>query len=199
MSSSIWGEGDRLTLNLLRKKALNGKWLDLAAGEGRYVSEILKKADHLVVSDIDKKELDKIQKLVPKEAKSKVKSVPFDLTKKFPFKEKYFDGVFCTGTLHMFSQGVLYHIFGEIYRVLKPKGTVILDFATSVKRTERNKKMIDEKCYKHGIAKRLLIDLTRQYRIKMYGSTFEDGLTEIPGYGWITRGRFILLVGRKRN
>ena len=50
---SIWGTGDKDTLELLKKVEIRGKWLNLAAGDGRYNLNLLEKADFVVASDID--------------------------------------------------------------------------------------------------------------------------------------------------
>src|SRR3990167_8495721 len=93
---TIWGAGDKLTLKVLNTIQLKGTWLDLAAGDGRYIPELLEKVDKLIASDIDRKELDRLRNA------PKVKIKVFDLTNKFPFKDESFDGIFCTGTLHLF-------------------------------------------------------------------------------------------------
>src|SRR3989344_7036865 len=124
---SIWGKGDKLTLRVLGKLQLKGYWLDLAAGDGRYVPELLSKVDKLVAADIDKDSLLKLLDNVSKEKRSKIEIKVFDIAKKLPFADKSFDGVFCTGTLHLFHKRVLDSIISEVDRILKPKGNVIID------------------------------------------------------------------------
>ena len=53
----IWGFGDKNTLGLLEKTEIRGKWLNLAAGDGRYNLKLLEKADYVVTSDIYKSAL----------------------------------------------------------------------------------------------------------------------------------------------
>ena len=45
---SKWGKGDKLTLKVLNTIQLKGTWLNLAAGDGRYIPELLKKVDKLI-------------------------------------------------------------------------------------------------------------------------------------------------------
>ena len=60
MHESVWGNGDEVTLKVLKNLEIKGTWLDLAAGDGRYVTELAEKSERLVVSDIDRQALKKI-------------------------------------------------------------------------------------------------------------------------------------------
>ncbi len=197
MHESVWGKGDKITLKILKSLEIKGKWLDLAAGDGRYVPELLEKADKMVVSDIDKAALKKLMSAVPKEKKHKVKSKIFELTKKFPFKDRSFDGVFCTGALHLFSQAKLRSIFSEIYRILKPNGMLIADFATDIKRVKDGRQLKDKNNYSTASAMKLLAQFMKDYGVKIYRSSFSDNLSAVQKYGWSVKGNFILFVARK--
>ena len=59
-SLSIWGREDSDTVKILNRLELKGRWLNLAAGDGRYNSLLLSKVEHLVVADIDSKALKKL-------------------------------------------------------------------------------------------------------------------------------------------
>ena len=50
---SIWGSGDEFTLGVLENTKINGNWLNLASGDGRYNSILLSKANFVTASDID--------------------------------------------------------------------------------------------------------------------------------------------------
>src|SRR3989344_1657398 len=78
--TSIWGVGDKDTLELLKKIEIRGKWLNLAAGDGRYNLNLLEKADSVVASDIDESALDKLWQNTPEQFKSKLKTKVFDIT-----------------------------------------------------------------------------------------------------------------------
>jgi len=123
--TSIWGPGDEDTLRLLKNTEIHGKWLNLAAGDWGYTSNLLKKADFVIASDIDESALNKLWQNTPKRYVKKLETKVFNITKSFPFENNEFDGVFCTGTLHLFPKNILQIIFLEINRVLKPHGRII--------------------------------------------------------------------------
>lgn len=132
--TSIWGTGDKDTLELLKKIEIHGKWSNLAAGDGRYNLNLLEKADFVVASDIDESALNKLRQNTPDKYKPKLQTEVFDITKKFSFDNASFDGVFCTDTLHLFPKEILRQIFSEINRILKPSGRILIDFATDIQR-----------------------------------------------------------------
>lgn len=138
LKQSIWGNGDRETLQVLKKiaseKKLFGEWLHFAAGDGRYNNTLLHWVSKVIATDIDKDALKKLQSTTPKELSSKLLIQVQNITEPFPFKNNAFDGVFNTGTLHFFPQSILETIIKETYRVLKLNGLFIFDFATDVKR-----------------------------------------------------------------
>ncbi len=71
---------------------------------------ILNLSDKVVTVDIDKeelKELEELEIIVPKNLKNKLEISCIDITKKFPFEKNTFDGVFCTGTLHLFDEDII--------------------------------------------------------------------------------------------
>jgi SAM-dependent methyltransferase len=135
---SIWGKGDKTTLDFLKTIDITGNWLNLAAGDGRYSNELLEKVDSLIASDIDRNALNKLWSITSESLQPKLKLKKFNIVHMFPFKENTFDGVFCTGILHLFEKQILKTIFREVDRVLKPKGMFIFDFATDIKRTLPN-------------------------------------------------------------
>lgn len=200
LNKSIWGEGEVLTLRLLKQTEMKGTWLDLAAGDGRYLPELLEKVNKLTVSDLNTNELKKIESKLSEKQKQKVELKQFDITTTFPFDDKSFDGVFCTGTLHLFKEKQLEFIFLEINRILKKKGMIILDFATDIQREPFNKQ--DESkystLYTMNAAKKLLKRFLKNYSITMQESTYEDNLLHTPEYGFKAKGKFILLIGEKQ-
>lgn len=198
--TSIWGTGDKYTLQLLKKIEIRGKWLNLAAGDGRYNLNLLKKADFVVASDIDESALSKLWHNTPDKYKQKLETKVFDITKKFPFDNRSFDGVFCTGTLHLFPKEVLKQIISEIDRVLKPNGKVIIDFATDIKRTSPSGKLITfgkEPLYTLEDAKRTLKNLFRNYQIEVHKSeVVEDFEAANPPY--TLNCKLIILIADKK-
>ncbi|MBI4039512.1 class I SAM-dependent methyltransferase [Candidatus Daviesbacteria bacterium] len=198
--TSIWGTGDKDTLELLKKIKIHGKWLNLAAGDGRYNLDLLKKADFVVASDVDESALSKLWHNTPQKYRTKLDTKAFDITKKFPLENNSFDGIFCTGTLHLLPQKILRRIISEIDRILKLNGRVIIDFATDIKRTSPNGELIifgKEPLYSLKDAKKTLKNLFRNYRIQMHESeVVEDFEAANPPY--TLNCKFIILIADKK-
>lgn len=198
---SIWGIGDKDTLQLLGKIKIPGKWLNLAAGDGRYNLSLLEKADLVVASDIDEGALSKLWHNTGKKYQSKLQIKSFNIIKRFPFKSKSFDGVFCAGTLHLFPSKILQKIISEIKRVLKPNGRVIIDFSTDIKRTSPCGEIITfgkEPLYNLEDAKKTLRNLFKNYQIEMHDSeTIEAFEAANPPY--TLKCKFVILIADKNN
>ena len=202
---STWGKGEELTLNKIEEEAIKGKWLDLGAGDGRYIPELLQKIDELVLGDIDAHEIEKAQKSLSEEQKEKIRIKIFDITTKFPFENSTFDGVFCTGTLHLFTKDKLNFIFQEISRILKSQGKLIIDFATDVKRILPNgeEALLKDRpdyslIWKKNEVKEMLKEMLKDYDLEFGESVFSDDLTKDPEYGFVTKGNFFLVIGNKK-
>lgn len=198
--ASIWGLGNKDTLQLLKKIEIRGKWLNLAAGDGRYNLNLLEKADFVVASDIDASALSKLWHNTPEKYRAKLDISVFDMTKKFPFKNNVFDGIFCTGTLHLFPREILKNIIAEIDRILKPSGRVFIDFATDIKRTSPDGELIifgKEPLYTLKNAKMVLRNLFKNYKIKMYESKLIEHF-EAAKPSYILNCKLIILIADKK-
>ena len=199
--TSIWGTGDKDTLELLKKIEINGKWLNLAAGDGRYNLNLLEKADFVVASDIDESALNKLEQNTPDKFKQKLQTKVFDITKKFPFENKSFDGVFCTGTLHLFPEEILRQIFSEIDKILKSNGRILIDFATDIKRILPNGKLYIRKSepqYKIEEATKFLKGLLKNYEVQIVKSEVPEEEIKTRGFVYMFSCKFILLVADKK-
>lgn len=197
---SIWGKGDKKTLEIIDKEDIKGDWLHLAAGDGRYNLELLVKANSVTATDVDKSALSKLWYNTPKEYQSKLRIKAFNLINKFPFNNNSFDGVFCTGTLHLFPKGLLKNIFGEMDRVLKSNGKTIIDFATDARRirldTGEPYTIKTRADYSHKEAKIFLKDIFKNYKLNMYESeVVEEFQGAHPAYK--LNCKFIILVANK--
>lgn len=174
---SIWGHGYENTLRLLELGAIKGgRWLNLAAGDGRYNNILLKYADSVVASDIDAGALDKLRANTPVEDKNKLSAVAFDLAKKFPFEDGAFDGIFCTGILHLLPPEVLERVRDESLRILKPGGGLVIEFPSNIKRIGPDGNLIrfgDEPSYSVAQAKDRLKEL-----LGNIGGTLEEEVVE---------------------
>lgn len=199
--TSIWGTGDKNTLELLKKIQINGKWLNLAAGDGRYNLNLLEKADFAIASDIDESALNKLEQNTPDKFKQKLQTKIFDITKKFPFKNESFDGVFCMGTLHLFPEEILRQIFSEIDRILKQHGRILIDFATDIKRILPDGKFYirkSESQYKLDEAAKFLKELLKNYKVQIVKSEVPEEEIKTRGFVYKFSCKFILLVADKK-
>lgn len=199
---SIWGTGDKDTFELLDKIEIRGKWLNLAAGDGRYNLKLLEKADYVVASDINGCALAKLSRTTPERYKSKLQTKAFDLTRRFPFEDGAFDGVFCSGTLHFFSKEVLKRVFTEINRVLKPRGKIMIDFATDVRRILPDGSALvkmGEPGYKQEEAAKFLEESFRDYKIETRRSKVDEDNVKIDeNLAYKFSCNYILLIGEKK-
>lgn len=196
--NSIWGKGEEATLRFLRSARIRGRWLNLAAGDGRYNLYLLRKADGVVAADIDRSALSKLSYCTPKRYKPKLKTKAFNMTHRFPFGDNAFDGVFCTGVLHLFPKQVFTGISREMDRVLKPGGTIILDFSADIKRTGLDDRSItfgSEPRYSLREAKALLNRTFPGYRTRIIKSSVLDSKEGNPPYRF--QCNFILLIATK--
>lgn len=198
--TSIWGPGDQDTLKLLKRIKIRGKWLNLAAGDWGYTPILLEKVSFVVASDIDESALSKLWHTTLPKYRKKLETKVFNIVEKFPLKDEEFDGVFCTGFLHLLPKKVLKKTLLEIDRVLKPRGRIIIDFATDVKRVSLEGKRITfgkEPNYTLEKAKVLLKELFKNHKLTIYKSKVPEYLTKSnPPYKLSCK--FLLVVADKK-
>jgi len=200
-SQSIWGLGDTVTLDLLSKQSFKGIWLNLAAGDGRYNNLLLSSADEVIVCDIDKNALNKLYDLTPKKYQRKLSLQICDITQGLPFPNNHFDGIFCTGALHLFNPSKLKKIFSEINYILKPNGTLIFDFATDIKRILPNKLtyfMKGEPNYTSSQANELHNQLLTNYNFQIYSSTVPPEQITTPERTYTFTCNFFFIIATKK-
>ena len=197
---SKWGIEEKETLNAINKIGLSGNILDVAAGDGRFINELLKLSQVVTAIDINKEELDCLKNSCPKELLNKLNIELVDITKNFPYEDESFDGAFCTGTLHLFNRDTISFIIKEIERCLKNNGKIVFDFATDIKRYDKDGKEVifeGEGCYSSEEAILLFNDLLKDFSFSIQESTFsEDDLYE-AGYNSI-KGNFLIISGYKK-
>ena len=125
-----------------------------------------------------------------------------DITKRFPFNDDSFDGIFCTGTLHLFKYEILVFILGEIKRVLKNNGYFVLDFATNVERFDQNNNRVfidGEGSYSTSDAIAIFKEQFLDYDIDIQiGNFLEENLEDSAGYKYIS-GEFLVVSGTKKR
>lgn len=195
---SIWGTEEKETLHCIRTKPIQGKWINLCAGDGRFNTELIKKVDQVIACDIDKGALSKLWEITPEKYRSKLQLQEMDVKKPFPFKENSFDGVFCTGALHLFPENTLRHITNEIYRVLKPEGQIIIDYATDITRTLPDGSLYivkGEPNLKLQPAIDLLHDCFQKFSLEVITSIVKPEEVFTTKHRYVFSSNFVLLYG----
>ena len=198
---SIWGPGDKDTLELLKKMDMHGKWLNLAAGDGRYNLSLLKEADFVIASDLDESALSKLWHNTPRKYRTKLDVQIFDLTKRFPFGDESFEGVFCTSTLHYFPEKVLRKIFLEIDRILKKGGRIIVEFATDMKRVLPDGNLYirkSEPLYEFEGAILLLRGLLKNYEVQITESEVPPEKVKTEHFEYTLSCNLIIIIADKK-
>ena len=199
--TSIWGPGDRDTQEVLENTRICGRWLNLAAGDGRYNSALLDKADFVVAADIEKSALEKLYRNTPSELRARLETRVLDLTETFPFEAGQFDGVLCTSTLHYFPEETLRPLFSEIDRILKSKGTFLIDFATDILRVRTDGNLYIRKSepqYTFEQGKRILVNLLPGYEIKIRRSAVQPEEIKTQRIVYELSCNLIILVAQKQ-
>ncbi len=123
-----------------------------------------------------------------------------DLRKRHPFAGASFDGVLCTGTLHLLRPAIVKRALCETDRVLRPGGFLVLDFATETQRRYPGgpwARTPGEPRYTREKAERLLRGTLRGYFVTLRHARYSDDVRRVPGLGYKGRGRFTLLAARK--
>jgi SAM-dependent methyltransferase len=198
--NSIWGKGDNKTLEVMLETPFKGKWLNLAAGDGRYNVLLLEKADSVVAVDIDQGALTKLRENTPPNLQNKLNTRQLNIHEPLPFGDQSFDGVFCTGTLYLFPKPYLEKIFEEIDRILRNDGRLFLDFATDVKRVWPNgqlKTKKSEASYTLEEAKQLLKSLTADFATDITESEVPEEKLKVGDLTYTFSCNFLLLTGKK--
>lgn len=199
---SKWGEEEKETIKAIEEIGFKGKVLNIAAGDGRFNEKLLKLADEVVAVDINEKELKELEEKCPKELKNKLNIRCMDITKKFPFEQNTFDGIFCTGTLHLFDIQAIKAILSEIKRVLKNNGKILLDFATDISRLDFNNNPVtfnNEGNYTMEQGIKLFQDTLKDFTIDIEKASFkEENLDKSAGYR-VIEGKFLIISGKYRD
>lgn len=133
-SNSIWGAITSNTFSLMQSTKIQGIWLNVAAGDGRYNDYLMDRCAKVVAFDIHEDALNKLWHRTNTKDRKRLQRVVADMTEKFPFRDGFLDGVLCTATLHFFPPSVFKSIVDEIFRITKPTGRVIIDISTDIKR-----------------------------------------------------------------
>ena len=112
-------EYQNLTRKTLRSLNQKHKILELCSGTGEFTSELIKSKAKLYATDISKYSLKILSKRFSNS--SNLQTIECDI-EDIPFKEEYFDAIFCAGSL---SYGDNKIVLDQIFRVLKKNGKFI--------------------------------------------------------------------------
>jgi formylglycine-generating enzyme required for sulfatase activity/ubiquinone/menaquinone biosynthesis C-methylase UbiE len=196
---SLWGDGEEETLAVLDSKVQGGVWADLASGDGRYAVYMVDKVQRLYTIDIDANALRKARSRICENKISKVNFIQMNIFDLGIINDS-FDGIICTGFLHLFSKDVLSQLFPQILNLLKPGGTFIVDFGTDIQEFDHEGKLLPSS-YDYSYSTDEAIDFLsatlKNLNPKISVSSFEDDLRKVDGYGYSKQGKFILLCGTK--
>lgn len=115
---------DVVEFSKLLKKRGAKRVLDLGCGAGRHVVYLAKKGFDVYGFDISKSGIEIAKEWLKKE-KLKSKFKIGDMTK-LPFKKEFFDAVISIQTIHHNRVSKIKKTIREIYKVLKPKGLILI-------------------------------------------------------------------------
>lgn len=195
-NDSVWGTEDKATTDLIERTDITGKWLNLCAGDGRFNNQLLEKTDEVIAVDIDESALQKLSRIAPNALKKKLTTKTMNVVKPFPFGNNTFDGIFCVGTLHLFPKPVFTSIFGEMERVLKSSGRIIIDFATDIKRTYPNGSLWiikNEPNYTLKEALLFLREIFKNYKVNITTDKVDPEKVKLDDKEYMFTSNFILI------
>lgn len=199
---SKWGIEEKETIEAINNIGFSGNILNIAAGDGRFNNRLLELSDSVTAIDIDNSELESLKENCHKDLLDKLCTKAVDITQKLPFQDETFDGVFCTGTLHLFDRDTIIKILQEIKRVLKTKGKIVLDFATDIKRLDKKQNQVvfeGEGNYTTDEAISLFEEQLKEFSLNIGVATFmEENLEDDAGYNYIS-GNFLIISGIARE
>lgn len=199
---SKWGIEEKETLRAIKKIGFHGNLLNMAAGDGRFNNTLLQFADKVIAIDFSEEELEILKRNCPNNFSNKLYTKKVDITKRLPFQEEEFDGIFCTGTLHLFDRKTIKKILMEIKRILKRDGKIILDFATDIERLDQyGKKVIfaKEGSYQKEDAILFFQKELNDFILDIEVASFcEECLESSAGYQSI-KGNFLIIKGSKKQ
>lgn len=130
----------------LFKKQKYSKILDLGCGTGRHTIYLAQQGFSVYATDISKTGIE----ILKKNAKAKnLKNIYYkvhDMTK-IPYENAFFDGIICVFAMGHGLLSDAKNTINEMFRVLKPEGTVITEFMSIKDKTYGEGKEIEENTF----------------------------------------------------
>lgn len=196
---SKWGNEETKTIEAINNCGFLGNVLNVAAGDGRFLNILLENSKSVTAIDINGDELETLKNNCPPEFISKLKTEVVDITNRFPYQNETYDSIFCTGTLHLFDEDDISFILNEMKRCIKQNGVIILDFATDIKRFDKNGNEVifkGEGNYKTDEAVELFNKLLYDYSLNIQVASFSEKDLVDVGYNSIT-GNFLVVTAKR--
>jgi SAM-dependent methyltransferase len=177
---SVMGRQRPGIVKLCAETSITGTWLDVASGDGRYTGMLLERAEHVLAIDADRSALSKLWHRTAECERNKVGLLLHNLADALPLPDEAVDGALCVGVLHYFPCHLVRAVIAEICRVLKPGGTLLLEFSTDVLRLPVEDECVPalrgaEHCY--DAARALLTEAIKQ---SFTYETFEEVVAGEP-------------------
>lgn len=122
------------------------KILDLGCGTGRNSLFFAQHGFEVFASDISKKSIEALKNKMHRKNVSNINIYNFGF-ENILFEEKFFDVVVCTSVLHHARLKDIEKGMKEIYRVLKPKGCLILDILSKEDSSYGLGEMVEENTF----------------------------------------------------
>jgi SAM-dependent methyltransferase len=133
------GDPDINMLHLITKHVGNeGIYLDVAAGDGRYLKKVHESNPglHIIAGDLNPKALQALMLRLPEDQANQVSPVVFDAFEHFPLQDESASAVVCTAMLHLRPSSDIRKFAEEAHRVLNPSGILAIDFSTNIRRVD---------------------------------------------------------------
>jgi SAM-dependent methyltransferase len=121
-------------VKLCGEASVAGIWLDVASGDGRNTGVLLERAEHVIAIDADRSALSKLWHRTAESERKKLELLVHNVAGPLPLPDETVDGALCVGVLHYFPSYLVRAVINDVCRVLKPGGTLLLEFSTDVLR-----------------------------------------------------------------
>jgi SAM-dependent methyltransferase len=121
-------------VKLCAETSIAGTWLDVASGDGRNTGVLLERAERVIAIDADRSALSKLWHRTAESERKKLELLVHNVADALPLRDEAVDGALCVGILHFFPSYLVRVVIHDVCRVLKPGGTLLLEFSTDVLR-----------------------------------------------------------------